>query len=189
MNTHIEDRRVRKTKKALCEALSELLIEKDIQKISIRELTDKADIHRATFYVHYKDIYDLYEQIEDATLQSLGGIIRKDPSHSYDQILEDLIDYVFENAKIMRMFLNRNTKYSFYTRLNTFLEAKYFELWRFEVGERKVLSEEWNFLVRYHIQGFLAVLALWAENNFMLPKDKILHIVLKLDTNFDRLVF
>jgi len=55
-----EDRRVRKTKKALREGLAELLTQKSIQKITVRELTDKVDIHRSTFYANYEDIYDLF---------------------------------------------------------------------------------------------------------------------------------
>ena len=59
-----EDRRVKKTEKALAEALSTLLVNKKIQAITIRELTETADVHRSTFYTHYKDIYDLYDQLE-----------------------------------------------------------------------------------------------------------------------------
>ncbi|OUZ28679.1 hypothetical protein A5806_001417 [Enterococcus faecium] len=50
------DRRVKKTEKALAEALSTLLVNKKIQAITIRELTETADVHRSTFYTHYKDI-------------------------------------------------------------------------------------------------------------------------------------
>lgn len=182
------DRRVKKTKRALCEALADLMTEKDIQKISIRELADKADIHRATFYSHYKDIYDLYEQVENTTFLELGKIIRIDSLHSYDDIIEDLVDYVYTNSKIMHMFLNKNAKHRFYTRLSVFLETRYFTLWRKEVGEAKILSDEWTFFVRYHIQGFLAVLTLWAENDFSFPKEKILDIALKLDIHFDKLL-
>lgn len=57
------DRRV-KNRKALAETLSTLLVNKKIQAITIRELTETADVHRSTFYTHYKDIYDLYDQLE-----------------------------------------------------------------------------------------------------------------------------
>ena len=60
-----EDRRVKKTEKALAEALSKLLVDKKIQNITIRELTETADLHRSTFYTHYTDIYDLYEKLEN----------------------------------------------------------------------------------------------------------------------------
>ncbi|MEC6652177.1 TetR/AcrR family transcriptional regulator, partial [Enterococcus faecium] len=48
------DRRVKKTEKALAETLSTLLVNKKIQAITIRELTETADVHRSTFYTHYK---------------------------------------------------------------------------------------------------------------------------------------
>lgn len=54
----------KKTEKALAETLSTLLVNKKIQAITIRELTETADVHRSTFYTHYKDIYDLYDQLE-----------------------------------------------------------------------------------------------------------------------------
>ena len=72
-----EDRRVRKTKRALREGLADLLAEKSIQKITVRELTDKVDIHRSTFYANFTDIYDLYSQIEDSIIQEISNIFSK----------------------------------------------------------------------------------------------------------------
>ena len=54
-----EDRRIRKSKKALQEALIRLLSKKSIGEITIKELTDEADVHRGTFYHHYADAMDL----------------------------------------------------------------------------------------------------------------------------------
>ncbi|OTO96544.1 hypothetical protein A5852_002511, partial [Enterococcus faecium] len=54
MKSTNEDPRVRKTKKALQEGLSEIMIRKELRKITVKELCIKSDIHRATFYSHYK---------------------------------------------------------------------------------------------------------------------------------------
>ena len=51
------DRRVRKTKKQLRLALMELLAEKSAKSISVRELTERADINRGTFYIHYRGTF------------------------------------------------------------------------------------------------------------------------------------
>ena len=48
-----EDRRIRRTKKALKDALTEILIEGDYENASIQTITDRADLNRATFYLHY----------------------------------------------------------------------------------------------------------------------------------------
>lgn len=46
-----EDRRVKKTEKALAEALSKLLVDKKIQNITIRELTETADLHLSLIHI------------------------------------------------------------------------------------------------------------------------------------------
>lgn len=60
-----QDRRVLRTKKILREKLFELLEEKSLENISVKELTQAADINRSTFYFYYNDINDMLLQIQD----------------------------------------------------------------------------------------------------------------------------
>lgn len=60
-----ENRSVRNTKRRLREGLLQLLEEKPINEISVKELTDLVDMNRGTFYFHYQDIYDLLHAMED----------------------------------------------------------------------------------------------------------------------------
>ena len=53
------DRRVRKTKKQLRQALTSLMMEKSVSEIPEREIAELADVNRGTFYAHYKDVNDL----------------------------------------------------------------------------------------------------------------------------------
>ena len=72
------NRRTQKTQKAIFEALAELLCEKELTRITINELTEKADIHRATFYKHFLDIFDVYEKLEQNVLREItGSLYRK----------------------------------------------------------------------------------------------------------------
>ena len=59
-----QDHRTRVTKILIRKAFTQLLNSKPIQAISVKELCEKAGISRGTFYAHYRDIYDLMEQIE-----------------------------------------------------------------------------------------------------------------------------
>ena len=186
MNT--DDRRVRKTKRALQEGLAELLLETDIRNVTVRELTDKVDIHRATFYTHYKDIYDLYEQIEDRIYEELQNIIVGDPLHTYEGIFTVIIDYIYDNAKICRMFLSANGNRTFYDRISIFLEKQYLEIWKYET-HLSTLTEEVQFLIKYHIHGCLAIVCKWSETNYSYPKDKLADIISTLDVNFDKVAY
>lgn len=63
MENRREDRRTRYSKKVIRDALFELMREKDLHKITVKELCDKADVNRSTFYAYYTDIYDLHRKI------------------------------------------------------------------------------------------------------------------------------
>lgn len=60
-----EDRRVKRTKKALRECLFRLLEQKSADEITVKELTEAADINRSTFYFYYNDINDMIMRIQD----------------------------------------------------------------------------------------------------------------------------
>ena len=61
----IMDLRTQKTQKAIKNAFIALRMKKPLNKISVTELAKEAMISKATFYLHYKDIYDLSEQLQD----------------------------------------------------------------------------------------------------------------------------
>lgn len=61
-NSSKTDLRVIKTKRAINNALIDLLRKKSINKITVAELSQKAEINKGTFYLHYVDIYDLYQK-------------------------------------------------------------------------------------------------------------------------------
>ncbi|MEG2570144.1 MAG: TetR/AcrR family transcriptional regulator [Clostridia bacterium] len=65
MKKDSSDHRTRVTRMLIRRAFTELLRQKPIQSISIKELCELAGINRGTFYSHYDDIYDLLKQIED----------------------------------------------------------------------------------------------------------------------------
>lgn len=56
---HREDRRVARTRRALREALLELIQEKGYAAVTVEEITERANLGRATFYLHYKDKEEL----------------------------------------------------------------------------------------------------------------------------------
>lgn len=58
-----EDRRTSYTKKMIREALYELMQTKPINKITVKEICETADVNRSTFYSYYLDIYDLHQKI------------------------------------------------------------------------------------------------------------------------------
>lgn len=58
------DIRIAKTKKSIINAFLELRSKKAIENVTVKELCEKAEINKSTFYTHFKDIYDLSEYLE-----------------------------------------------------------------------------------------------------------------------------
>lgn len=183
-----DDRRIKRTKKALSTALAELITQKDLRHITVQELADRADIHRATFYLHYRDVYDLYEQIEKEILSHLEEIVVEDTSHSYQLLFTRLINYLYGNQELSRMLFARGSEFSqlqkdFYR----VLEQKYIDIWKYEVPGI-VITEQMLYIASYHIQGSLYLVSRWVRNNFSAPKEEIIRLLQMLDNSIDGVI-
>lgn len=103
------DRRVRKTKSQLRQALMQLMTEKPFKSISVRELSERADINRGTFYIHYRDVSDLLQHLEDEMAERLSELCRRhDPRDSMTggyPFLTDLYAFIQENADLCKVLL------------------------------------------------------------------------------------
>ena len=65
------DLRIERTRKSIHNAFIQLRSKKPLEKISVKELAELAYINKATFYSHYKDIYDLSDKLEDELIASI----------------------------------------------------------------------------------------------------------------------
>ena len=119
-----EDRKTRYTRKALQDSLIELMKEKPISKITIKELCENADINRTTFYAHYTDQYDLLRKIEDETLSwakdAFNTLISKTADeHETIKGIEGICQYFVENSKHLQVLMSEQGDMDFQKQLFT----------------------------------------------------------------------
>ncbi len=101
-----EDKRIIKTKKNIKETFIKILSKVPFEKITIKELCEKANVSRITFYAHFNDKYDLVEsiskdminsaQIKYQNLQNENNS-EKDPIKSYCNFLDCILNLYYEN--------------------------------------------------------------------------------------------
>lgn len=99
----IEDKRVRRTKKLLRQALTRLMRQKEFQSITVTDVVREADINRGTFYAHYRDVYDLREKIESEMIMDFRAMlndIRPNTASLYP-VLSRAVEYLAENREIV----------------------------------------------------------------------------------------
>ncbi|MCH5321175.1 MAG: TetR/AcrR family transcriptional regulator [Eubacterium sp.] len=99
------DRRIKRTRNAVFNAVLDLMLEKDTNKITVLELCKKADINKSTFYLHYKSMDDClhscFQTIMDEILEFSKCVnyndIRLNPEKSVAFLLDEVekkIDYL-----------------------------------------------------------------------------------------------
>lgn len=75
--------RFQQTERKIIDAFTQLLSEKELSEITIGEICRMSGIHRTSFYLHFQDIYDLMENIEER-LAAFYGTLFTEPSDHYD---------------------------------------------------------------------------------------------------------
>lgn len=184
------DRRVIKTKKAIIKALSELIEEKGFNNITIKDLTEKADINRGTFYLHYEDKYDMLKSIEKDIFEDilkiftfhneLGDVERlflNDPN----PIVMDVLKYVEENSKIFKSLLGPKGDPNFSSNLKDYIgkivgREEIFQ----KLSEKSELPME--YIVAYFTSADIGVIQFWVESDMKLPVDKVALLLTKMLT-------
>ena len=81
------DLREKKTLRNIKNAFFELRKLKNIERIKIKEICEKAEISKATFYLHYSDIYDLSETLQKEVITSILDSI-PNPEKIYSNYVE-----------------------------------------------------------------------------------------------------
>ena len=97
------NKKIEKTKANILEALLLLLQHKEINEISIRELTETAHIHRNTFYIHYTDIYDILAEVEENMCRKVkemtDGMEPTQLKENLEVVLESVFEYLYQERE------------------------------------------------------------------------------------------
>lgn len=174
-----EDRRVRRTRKLLTQALTELMQQKQIKEISVRELTERADMNRGTFYLYYKDIFDMLEQIEDEMFQQLNAIValheNEDVTRQTMPILKDLFHFIQDHQEMCRLLLSPNGDMSFLHRLNEVVREKCLHF--YQVAEPNGTEGDFDYRYSFMVFGCAGVIRAWVNRNCPESPDSMAEIV------------
>ena len=116
------DRRTRRTKANLEEGLLQLMETKSINSITVRELTEKVDINRSTFYLHYTDIYDMIDQMEQELIDGFYDELdrnREERTTEEDvyHFMEKAVAKLLENRRRILILCGENGDHTFINKL------------------------------------------------------------------------
>ena len=161
------DRRVERTRSAIINAFKEMIIEKDFKQITIKELAERADINRKTFYLHYESmeeiLFDLSIELSDQIFESLNDRDFFNPDCYDINILVECIDGIINsNYELTRKIISSDS-YRFFSRnIRDLVKDSFIRKIR---GKIKVNEYIMNLVSDYVASGFAKVLKDWFEDH------------------------
>ncbi|MDL1163474.1 TetR/AcrR family transcriptional regulator [Paenibacillus lautus] len=167
------DRRKARTREQLRKALIEIMEEKGPDRVTVSDLTEKANINRSTFYLHYTDAVDLLSQVKGEVWEGLRSRMEKLNPYEYlsyaarsepDPAMVNVIEYYAEHADFFRVILGPKGDPAFAVQIKEFLQtqhiSKILDL-RPDLAETIVPKD---FMIAYFAASNLSILLHWIES-------------------------
>ena len=166
------------TRANLRQAFWELYASRPIEKVSVREITDRAGYNRATFYLYYHDVYEVLAEIEGQLLDGLSALVN-------DRLLRgDHLDF----SQHMGVILQMAQRYRGYFEVligeqgdptfgRRFKEAVAPLLERFVLPADGLTPAESHVLLEFYLSGIVAAVSTWLGEDDPMPVDQLINLI------------
>ena len=164
------DRRIQRTRQLLREALFQLIVERGYEEIAIQDITERANIGRTTFYLHYQDKEDLLK----ASVKTLMHELQLDVEPSSEEICPfttrciRIFQHVAQQQQLYQALLKETGPINIGNVMRTYF-ADLFQKYTLESSNRGDVSSLRNELVASHAAGSLFGLISWWLDNGISP--------------------
>ena len=163
-------------------SIVELLGEKPIEKVTVKEICERADVNRGTFYSHYSDQFDLYNSIVDELLngifERLGDILRAGQQSMLKSVTL-VYDYIKENSKLVEILLDGRIKYGIDARINEIVESIYLHDIKKSAENRTEIDAAYSFIASAN----LGIIKYWLSSGMKMSVEEMAALSIKLSYN------
>ena len=173
------------TAQLMNQALIALLEKKDIDFITVTEITKKAGVNRSTFYLHYDDIYELLEEtIENISKQFIASFdmsdsfkmeSKKDAFLITDNMLIPYLNFVKTNKRILKLIHSKPKLFNAKSTYKQFYDTVFYPAVSFFVSDEK----EKTYYLEFFTGGVTSVINKWIEQDCITEIDDLVVIIKK----------
>lgn len=168
------DRRVLRTKKNIRQAFLHLLSEKSLSQITVKELSNLADINRKTFYMYYSNIEDIFAELEDELVLKLVHVFEKElfQKEMFDSysFFENLNHTIQKDIDLYRILNHSDLLPHLIQRAKNALIEVFFRKYNISAdsdNERYILYAE------YAASGILSMYTKWFSRDFHMSLEEL----------------
>ena len=178
------DRRVKRTKKLLRDSLFALLQEKSINEITVTELTEVADINRATFYFYYTDIFDMLNQIQNEAYELFEDVLQgaedcADTPEAFVKYVENILTFCKQNTAIARFVITRE-----YTNNKVLTKIKKLLAKNVPVAKEQYTHEDpRRFILNFALNALTGTVVDWMDDWMTIPPSIMAEFIAEMYIN------
>jgi len=177
------------TRQNLIDSFWLLYCKKSIEKITVKEICDVAGYNRSTFYVYFKDAYEILAEIEEQTIivEDFKNIVIKNlfygnlsHDHRKEAILKLILEFFEKNKTYLPVLLGENGDPHFRQKVLKKLTPTVLSIYK-KLSPQELM--EVSYLMEYQSAAMLSMIAKWYANDKDLPTEQFLELLLAVTTN------
>jgi AcrR family transcriptional regulator len=164
-----QDRRVRRTRRLLHEALVSLILDKGYQRITVQDILDRADVGRATFYAHYRDkdalLLTSFDGMLDELRRELDAMEPGAPPANTARPAGVVFDHAYRHQLIYQALCGKQGG----AIIQRYLHQRISDLLREHLRPHLAAAGSEipaDIIAEYYTSGTLGLLAWWVDHDF-----------------------
>lgn len=164
------------TRANLTSAFWELYLTKPIEKITIREITDRAGYNRATFYLYFHDVYDLFDQLEEDILTQVRGLVQNRLMQADELDFSQHMGLIIQLAQRFDGYMPRLIAGdpTFSDRMKAIMAPL---LDRFIIPSGVLDPHEQSILREFYLSGILGAINTWMTARGEVPLERLIELI------------
>lgn len=172
------DLRVQKTYKSLVDTLIKLMGEKSFENITVSEICDRAGVHRATFYKHFKDKNEFFKFCFDSNLSQIKFKAAEKEAPTVDNIKDSFMSFIVEifefikkNRAVFSVICSEQYAFSLGASFTGAVNAYCYEKIRIVLPEAS--DERAQLFASFYSSAFIGIVKWYASNGAEYPLDEM----------------
>lgn len=169
------------TRQNIIDAFWLLYCQKRIEKITVRDITEKAGYNRGTFYEYFKDVYDVLEYIENALIPSLDELPPvSTPSGTLGMPLDMFLRLYEQNRRYYSVLLGDKGDPAFASKLKNSIKPTILKVFE---NNPDVDKGELDYVLEYTLSAMIGIMSYWFKQPDAPSRDKLFALMQRLMEN------
>lgn len=166
------------TRENLIDAFWGLYCEKRIEKITIKEITQKAGYNRGTFYEYFTDVYDVLESIENSLIPTMDELPPfSTPTGTLGMPLDMFLKLYEQNSKYYSVLLGDNGDPAFASKLKNSIKPTIMQMF---IGKTDIEIKEVDYILEYTLSAMIGIMSYWLKQKNPISNDDLFDLIHRL---------